>query len=194
MMLRYNYYAQKVLYRGVAQLVARLLWEQDAGGSSPFTPTTIWAGFSGLEESGTEEQSGGLLRPRRPSGDEPRESSPFTRTKRAKPKGVACLFFRKPTLAFCYWKAIANVILYFWGEKYGKKSVGSVQRRRVGDNNHHNDTWTQTACRRQPEWFSGFMAYVACIFYKFSVYCDLLGKSPSSFSDGGKDKRKNLMV
>ena len=25
-------------YRGVAQLVARLLWEQDVGGSSPFTP------------------------------------------------------------------------------------------------------------------------------------------------------------
>ena len=27
------------LYRGVAQLVARLLWEQDVGGSNPFTPT-----------------------------------------------------------------------------------------------------------------------------------------------------------
>ena len=27
--------------RGVAQLVARLLWEQDVGGSSPFTPTKI---------------------------------------------------------------------------------------------------------------------------------------------------------
>ena len=26
-------------YRGVAQLVARLLWEQEAEGSSPFTPT-----------------------------------------------------------------------------------------------------------------------------------------------------------
>ena len=26
------------LFRGVAQLVARLLWEQDVGGSSPFTP------------------------------------------------------------------------------------------------------------------------------------------------------------
>ena len=25
--------------RGVAQLVARLLWEQDVGGSNPFTPT-----------------------------------------------------------------------------------------------------------------------------------------------------------
>ena len=33
-------------YPGVAQLVARLLWEQDAGGSSPFTPTKI------LTESG----------------------------------------------------------------------------------------------------------------------------------------------
>ena len=28
-----------ILYRGVAQLVARLLWEQDVGGSNPFTPT-----------------------------------------------------------------------------------------------------------------------------------------------------------
>ena len=28
------------LYRGVAQLVARLLWEQDVGSSSLFTPTT----------------------------------------------------------------------------------------------------------------------------------------------------------
>ena len=27
------------VYRGVAQLVARLLWEQDAAGSSPVTPT-----------------------------------------------------------------------------------------------------------------------------------------------------------
>ncbi len=25
-------------YRGVAQLVARLVWDQDAGGSSPLTP------------------------------------------------------------------------------------------------------------------------------------------------------------
>ena len=28
-----------VLFRGVAQLVARLLWEQDAAGSSPVTST-----------------------------------------------------------------------------------------------------------------------------------------------------------
>ena len=28
-----------IFYRGVAQLVARLLWEQDVGGSNPFTPT-----------------------------------------------------------------------------------------------------------------------------------------------------------
>ena len=28
-----------ILYRGVAQLVARLLWEQDVGSSSLFTPT-----------------------------------------------------------------------------------------------------------------------------------------------------------
>ena len=27
--------------RGVAQLVARLLWEQDVGGSSPFTPIAL---------------------------------------------------------------------------------------------------------------------------------------------------------
>ena len=32
---------QKILYRGVAQLVARLLWEQEARGSSPRTPTMI---------------------------------------------------------------------------------------------------------------------------------------------------------
>ena len=30
---------EQEIYRGVAQLVARLLWEQDAGGSNPFTPT-----------------------------------------------------------------------------------------------------------------------------------------------------------
>ena len=29
----------KIEYRGVAQLVARLLWEQDAAGSSPVTST-----------------------------------------------------------------------------------------------------------------------------------------------------------
>ena len=29
---------------GVAQLVARLLWEQDAAGSSPVTSTKIWEG------------------------------------------------------------------------------------------------------------------------------------------------------
>ena len=28
-------------YRGVAQMVARLLWEQDAAGSTPVTPTKI---------------------------------------------------------------------------------------------------------------------------------------------------------
>ena len=38
--LRYNNMAEKT-YRGVAQLVARLLWEQDVGGSSPFTPTRM---------------------------------------------------------------------------------------------------------------------------------------------------------
>ena len=31
----------KVLFPGVAQLVARLLWEQDAAGSSPVTPTSM---------------------------------------------------------------------------------------------------------------------------------------------------------
>ena len=36
------YYNKKaVRIRGVAQLVARLLWEQDVGGSNPFTPTII---------------------------------------------------------------------------------------------------------------------------------------------------------
>ena len=33
-----------ILYRGVAQLVARLLWEQDAAGSSPVTSTKNGAG------------------------------------------------------------------------------------------------------------------------------------------------------
>ena len=32
---------QFYILRGVAQLVARLLWEQDAGGSSPSTPTIL---------------------------------------------------------------------------------------------------------------------------------------------------------
>ena len=36
--LRYS--AQNLIYRGVAQLAARLVWDQDAGGSSPLTPTT----------------------------------------------------------------------------------------------------------------------------------------------------------
>ena len=31
-----------VCVRGVAQLVARLLWEQDAAGSNPVTPTTAF--------------------------------------------------------------------------------------------------------------------------------------------------------
>ena len=31
----------KVLFPGVAQLVARLLWEQDAAGSSPVTRTIL---------------------------------------------------------------------------------------------------------------------------------------------------------
>ena len=30
-----------LLLRGVAQLVARLLWEQNAAGSSPVTPTNV---------------------------------------------------------------------------------------------------------------------------------------------------------
>ena len=31
---------KKIEYRGVAQMVARLLWEQDAAGSNPVTSTT----------------------------------------------------------------------------------------------------------------------------------------------------------
>ena len=40
--INYNLKAVKraVTNRGVAQLVARLLWEQDVGSSSLFTPTT----------------------------------------------------------------------------------------------------------------------------------------------------------
>lgn len=34
-----------VIYRGIAQLVARLLWEQDAGSSSLSTPTTSFFYF-----------------------------------------------------------------------------------------------------------------------------------------------------
>ena len=34
--------------RGVAQLVARLLWEQDVGGSSPFTPISTHGGLAQL--------------------------------------------------------------------------------------------------------------------------------------------------
>ena len=30
----------KFIFRGVAQLVARLVWDQDAAGSNPVTPTT----------------------------------------------------------------------------------------------------------------------------------------------------------
>ena len=36
------------LFRGVAQLVARLLWEQDVGGSSPFTPISTHGGLAQL--------------------------------------------------------------------------------------------------------------------------------------------------
>ena len=38
----------KVLFPGVAQLVARLLWEQDAAGSSPVTRTMLIV-LNGLE-------------------------------------------------------------------------------------------------------------------------------------------------
>ena len=34
-----------VMYRGIAQLVARLLWEQDVGSSSLSTPTTSFFYF-----------------------------------------------------------------------------------------------------------------------------------------------------
>ena len=39
-------------HRGVAQLVARVLWEHDAAGSSPVTPTTGSAG-SKIKGAGT---------------------------------------------------------------------------------------------------------------------------------------------
>ena len=53
--LYYNKQVNKIK-RGVAQLVARLLWEQDVGGSNPFTPrnenpVTQVAGFSLLYDS-----------------------------------------------------------------------------------------------------------------------------------------------
>ncbi len=41
-----------VYHRGVAQLVARVLWEHDAAGSSPVTPTTGSAG-SKIKGAGT---------------------------------------------------------------------------------------------------------------------------------------------
>jgi hypothetical protein len=34
------------ILRGVAQLVARLVWDQDAGGSSPLTSTKFLGGFT----------------------------------------------------------------------------------------------------------------------------------------------------
>ena len=40
--MRFNRLSVKNLTRGVAQLVARLLWEQDVGSSSLFTPTKNW--------------------------------------------------------------------------------------------------------------------------------------------------------
>lgn len=35
-----NFYTQSVLLRGVAQSVARGVWDAEVGGSSPLTPTT----------------------------------------------------------------------------------------------------------------------------------------------------------
>ena len=37
-------------YRGVAQMVARLVWDQDAAGSSPVAPTIFDAGVAQLVE------------------------------------------------------------------------------------------------------------------------------------------------
>ena len=61
----------KIQHRGVAQLVARLLWEQDAVGSSPATPTkdgyrtfVLYLFFMcGTWRFGSEWQSGGLSEP-----------------------------------------------------------------------------------------------------------------------------------
>ena len=42
------YYKRAKQYRGVAQLVARVLWEHDVGSSSLFTPTTFFRAFSSV--------------------------------------------------------------------------------------------------------------------------------------------------
>ena len=34
-----------IFLRGVAQLVARVLWEHEVEGSSPFTPTILFSSF-----------------------------------------------------------------------------------------------------------------------------------------------------
>ena len=48
--VKQNLYQEIVyIHRGVAQLVARVLWEHDAAGSSPVTPTT---GSAGAQTSG----------------------------------------------------------------------------------------------------------------------------------------------
>ena len=43
--------AGKIKYRGVAQLVARLLWEQEARGSSPRTPTSEEKALKAMEKA-----------------------------------------------------------------------------------------------------------------------------------------------